>query len=294
MQVLILDDISKSVKQKIIYSNISMHINEGECYAIAGNDDAGKTSILDAMLGFQRYDSGNIMWFGEEMKKGKFPDDVSYLPDDLLCFSDMSGVDFLDMTMKIGKSTSTVDEAKMLIDYFEVEPMLKLEEMDEEMNKCVYIISAFLSEAKVLVLDEPFNFLGSKNRKRLMKMIKKYVDVGNTVIITCSDVEEIREICTRFSVIERGKQIRCDEEMAWYSAVKLVTVYNMRMENMSGFYNMKNVITVCCDREESKFIYTGDTVGLKRFINHLNCDDFVVEDITVQQQMFKEFDGIGE
>lgn len=292
MQILQVNDISKSIRENSIYEHISMKIYEGECYGLIGPDNAGKTSIIHTALGLMRADSGTVTWFGEKRPGTVLPAEVGYVPDDLLCFENMTGAELLDMAMKLEKGSSSIDDAEMLIDYFKINPALRLDEMDEDMNKCTYIISAFLKEPKVLVLDEPFNFLGKVSSIRLKNIIKQYVAAGNTVIILSDDCEEIMDICTRFSAIKEGKQIRRDEEFSWYVPAKLIAVHGVEKKSRDMLDNRNGIVIAKSDEDESIYLYIGKTEKLKGILSDLKCRDFSVKDLTIENQIFREFEWV--
>lgn len=292
MQILQVNDISKSIRGNSIYEHISMEIYEGECYGLIGIDDAGKTSIIHTVLGLLRADSGTVTWFGKKGSMTALPQNIGYVPDDLLCFENMTGAELLDMTMKLGKRNSSIDEAEMLIDYFKINPALQLNEMDEDMNKCTYIISAFLKEPKVLVLDEPFNFLGEKSRIRLKSIIKRYIAAGNTIILADDNCEKIIDICNRFSAIKEGKQIRRDEELSWYAPAKLITAYGIAADSRNMLDNKKDIVTAKSEEAESIYLYMGETEKLKGLLYSLKCRDFNVKDLTIDNQIFREYEWV--
>lgn len=292
MRLLHVNDISKSIKGKTIYRNISMDIFEGECYGIIGPDDSGKTSVVHTMVGLMRADRGMVRWFEERMPGRVLRKEIGYVPDDLLCFENMTGAELLDMSMKLGNRDISIDDAEMLIDYFEINPGLRLDEMDEDMNKCTYIISAFLKEPKVLVLDEPFNFLGEKSSTKLKNIIKQYINAGNTVIVTAESCKDIMDMCKRFSAIKEGEQIRRDEELSWYVPAKLVAVYGIDITGKAMLTkNIRNLVLYKLDEKKSVFLYMGieDIEKLKKLLLELKCRDFTVRDLTINNQIFKEY-----
>lgn len=293
MQILQINNVSKSIRGKIIYEHISMDIHEGECYGIIGPDYSGKTSIIHTILGLMCADEGEIVWLGDKKNKKIMSGKVGYVPDDLLCFENMTGAELLDMTIKLGGGS--IDDAEMLIDYFDINPSLRLDEMEEDMNKCTYFVSAFLREPKVLILDEPFNFLGEKSSIRLKNIIKSYIAAGNTVILADEGCEKNIDICTSFSAIRAGKQVRRDDKLEWYSPAKIIAVYGLDVQSKAArIKNMRDLIAVKLDKSESIFLYMGidDIDGLKKIIKDLSCSDFTVKNLTIKEQIFMEYEQI--
>lgn len=210
MNILEINNLTKKRIRKTIYRNINIIIQKGDCYAIIGADNEGKTTLLHSILGFNKPTNGTIRLFDAPKFTPNLLKRIGYVADDLLCFPKMTALKFLEMTIQLKGLTDCLDYAEELIDYFNISPGLLLEEMDEDMNKCVYIISALLARPEFLILDEPFNFLNQTSSDRLKQLITDYRKQGNTILITNEDYDHVAEICTRFTILKNRSQIAGD------------------------------------------------------------------------------------
>jgi len=300
MKILEVKGISKSIDDNIIYSDINININKGDCYAILGEDNEGKSSILSAILGMGDVDEGNISLFGEKVEHGnskQFINNIGYVPDDLICFEGMTGAEFLDMTMKLRKLDDAVEYAETLIDFFEVNPCLKLEHMDEDMNKRFYIISAFISQPEIIIMDEPFNFLNENGKKHLEKLIKIYNDFGYTVLLTGNSYDLVKDLCNRVSVIKDRRQIYTDVETDDFEDVKIIKVYNLLDYEELLLYakNLNCSLDILKNEgDETVIRFEGELSGLKNILLQLNCDDFEVKNITSEEQLLNKDEWLEE
>src|SRR3989344_5699236 len=66
-----IDSVSKAYGEKKVLDNISIDIREGEIFGIIGVSGAGKTTLLELISGFQRPDSGNIYFRGDQSLMNK-------------------------------------------------------------------------------------------------------------------------------------------------------------------------------------------------------------------------------
>lgn len=67
------------------------------------------------------------------------------------------------------------------------------------------IISAFINNPQLLVLDEPFNFLDPTSQNILMHLIKDYnAKTGATILISSHNLTHTVEISTRIALLESG------------------------------------------------------------------------------------------
>lgn len=300
MSILDVRNISKKRNHTHIYADISLKVEKGDCYAILGADDEGKTSVLNAIMGLDRPDKGEIFLFGENLKNTKniksIKNRIGYVPDDLLCFENMTGAELLDMTMQFRNADNSIKFAETLIKYFQINPALQLQDMNDDMNKCTYIINAFLTRPELIILDEPFNFLSNRNIRMLKKLISAYTQMGNTVIIVHDSYDGVSDMCTRFSVIKEHKQLRCDELPSMYDDMKIIVADMIKNDNVVN--NMlKCAKEKSCmlkvikkDIRQTAMIFKGETGDLTALLNCLKCEDYEIRNVSAQAQIMELYD----
>lgn len=183
MNILTVEGLSYYKRKHIIYQNISINLSKGDCYVIMGRDNEGKTSLLRGILGLEKAAEGSVIWGEGIEKKTLFRNQIGFVPDELLGFEKMTGVQLLDMIISLKKG-DYLEKADELLQYFGINPAVPVEYMDENTNKCIYLISVLMQSPPVLILDEPFNFLNEETADRLRSWLKRYCKEGNTVLIT--------------------------------------------------------------------------------------------------------------
>ncbi|MBT6224339.1 MAG: ATP-binding cassette domain-containing protein, partial [Cryomorphaceae bacterium] len=62
MNLLSVEDISKSYGEKVLFKSISFGINKGQKIALIAKNGTGKTSILDIIVGKDNPDTGNVIF----------------------------------------------------------------------------------------------------------------------------------------------------------------------------------------------------------------------------------------
>ena len=72
---LLVEDLTKSVGSKVLFSNISFSVNKGQRIALIARNGIGKSTLLDILMGKTDYDEGKITW-RKDLK-------VKYLPQKL-------------------------------------------------------------------------------------------------------------------------------------------------------------------------------------------------------------------
>lgn len=291
MSAIVVKDACVAAYGEDIFYNVNMCVEVGTCHGLIGKDNEGKSSLLYAMLGLNRLTAGTITLFDtiRPQQRKQYKSRIGYLPDELLCFGQMTGAQLLDKTMQIRGIRDWVDYAEQLIDYFQVNPAMYLEDMTDDMNKCIYIISTILSEPELLILDEPFNFLQKDSRERLKLWLQSYVKDKKTVLLVSDNYEELRGLCDVITVMKNRTVAASGLRAETIREFKLITAENM------DFKSLPEVCRVVeCDARRCKIAYNGEVSKLKEVISHIKCDNFTIEDVTIDDILFQKYDWIEE
>ena len=127
---LLVEDLTKSVGSKVLFSNISFAVNKGQRIALIARNGIGKSTLLDILMGKTDYDSGKITW-RKDLK-------VKYLPQHI-------GVECLENARKTGYSLEIKDEDFKKLSGGQQKRLLLQQVLDDEPD--------------ILLLDEPTNHL---------------------------------------------------------------------------------------------------------------------------------------
>lgn len=190
-------------------------INQGDMLGLVGNNGAGKTTLFRLILDLLQANEGNVTIDGidvsksEDWKKttGEFIDDgflIDYLtPEEYFYF----------IGKVYGLSKQEIDERLKPFEHFmngEVVGQKKYIRNYSAGNKQkVGIISAMIHHPRLLILDEPFNFLDPTSQSVIKQLLKKYHEEHNaTVIISSHNLNHTVDICSRIALMEHGKIIR--------------------------------------------------------------------------------------
>lgn len=190
-------------------------INQGEMVGLVGNNGAGKTTLFRLMLDLLKADTGEIIINdihvsqSEDWKSftGAFIDDgflTSYLtPEEYFYF----------IGKMYGLKKEEVDERLIPFERFmngEVLGQKKFIRNFSAGNKQkIGIVSAMLHYPKLIILDEPFNFLDPSSQSVIKHLLKKYNEEHNaTVIISSHNLNHTVDVCPRIVVLEHGVIIR--------------------------------------------------------------------------------------
>lgn len=192
-----------------------LQISEGELVGIVGNNGAGKTTFLRLVLDLLEPTKGEVLIDNENVSKNQDwkPFTGSYLDEGFL-------IDFMTPEEYFYFSGELYDLSKA-----DVEERLKYYEpfmSNEIINQNKYIrqlstgnkqktgiTAAMIVEPKLLILDEPFNFLDPTSQIRIRNILKKINSVKKTtMVISSHNLNHIASICSRIILLEKGLVIK--------------------------------------------------------------------------------------
>ena len=215
---IIIKDLKKTFGEKVAVDIPELTIHSGELLGLVGNNGAGKSTLFRLILDLIKADTGTVHMRGgngdvnvaeREVWKdwtGAFVDEsflIDYLtPDEYFQF--------------IARLTDTSDEQlqEFLAQYQhfmadELAGQKKLIRTLSAGNKQkVGIMAAMLLRPKVLILDEPFNFLDPSSQNAIKHLLKKYnEETGATILVSSHNLQHTVDISERIVLLEHGKVI---------------------------------------------------------------------------------------
>ena len=209
-----INHLTKRYGDKKAVDDLSLHICPGEIYGFIGHNGAGKTTTLKSCAGILRFDAGDILIDGVSVKadpltcKGK----IAYIPDNPDLYDFMTGIQFLDFIADIFGVTSRDRQERIgaLADSFELTADLAqpISAYSHGMKQKLAIISAWLHNPKLIMMDEPFVGLDPKASHLLKEMMRQACDRGSAIFFSTHVLEVAEKLCDKVAIIKQGKLIR--------------------------------------------------------------------------------------
>ncbi len=209
-----IDRLTKTYGDKRAVDDLSLHINPGEIYGFIGHNGAGKTTTLKSVAGILKFDSGEITINGLSVKDK--PIDckklIAYIPDNPDLYGFMTAMQYLNFIADIfGVSTELRRERiEKLAALFELTDDLgqSVTSFSHGMKQKLAIISAWLHEPKLIIMDEPFVGLDPKASHQLKIMMREHCDNGGAIFFSTHVLEVAEKLCDKVAIIKGGKLIR--------------------------------------------------------------------------------------
>ena len=206
--------LTKRYGEKKAVDDLSLHIAPGEIYGFIGHNGAGKTTTIKASCGILQFDSGEIRVDGVSVKDDPLSckRKIAYIPDNPDLYDFMSGIKYLNFVADIfGVSQSERQERiRKYADLFELTDDLAqpIAAYSHGMKQKLAIISAWLHQPKLIIMDEPFVGLDPKASHTLKGMMREVCDQGGAIFFSTHVLEVAEKLCDKVAIIKGGRLIR--------------------------------------------------------------------------------------
>ena len=213
MEVLRVEAISKSIKNKQIINQISFDISEGQIVGLLGPNGAGKTTTFYSILGLIKIDSGEVFLDDENITEipphKRAEVGMSYLPQEPSIFRNLS----VKLNI-LGVAEKNFLKKEDLTDFYQSTiKEFGLESIEDSMGymlsggqrRKVEIARCLASKPKLILLDEPFAGIDPLAIEDIKNVLKRLSDKGISILITDHNLRETIDICDYSIVIKDGR-----------------------------------------------------------------------------------------
>jgi len=217
--MLIAENLSKIYGDYKALNNLNLKLNEGEIFALLGQNGAGKSTTINIFLGFVKPTEGvakingiSVVDHPEETKKF-----IAYIPETVLLYPNLTGVENLKFFSSLAgfyydneALTNFLSKAGLQSDAHHN----RLGGYSKGMRQKVGIAIAIAKKAKVLLLDEPTSGLDPKASNEFSEILKELASEGTTIFMATHDIFRAKEVADRIGIMKRGNlisEINADE-----------------------------------------------------------------------------------
>ena len=209
-----IEHLTKTYGEKKAVDDLSLHIAPGEIYGFIGHNGAGKTTTLKSIAGILRFDEGEITIDGTSVKNDPLAckKKLAYIPDNPDLYEFMTGIKYLNFISDIFGVSADDRQARTrkYADLFELTNDLAqpIASYSHGMKQKLAIISAWVHEPRLIIMDEPFVGLDPKASHLLKGMMRELCDRGGAIFFSTHVLEVAEKLCDKVAIIKAGKLIR--------------------------------------------------------------------------------------
>lgn len=209
--VLQLKDFTKSYDgQKPAVDHVSLEVAEGEIFGFIGHNGAGKSTTIKSIVGILSSHNGEIYIDGKTLWEAKkeCQKKMAYIPDNPDLYEYMTGISYINFIADIYEVPTDVrtERIEKIADAFEIKEALGdlISSYSHGMKQKVALISAFVHQPRLLVLDEPFVGLDPKASAVLKQEMRALCAQGSAIFFSTHVLEVAEKLCDKVAMIDHG------------------------------------------------------------------------------------------
>jgi ABC-2 type transport system ATP-binding protein len=196
--------------------DINLNIKKSDIFAFIGPNGAGKTTTIKMLTGILKPTEGEVLINGininqEPLRAKKI---IGYVPDRPFLYEKLTGKEFLNMVKEIFNINDDKynNLLEFYLEYFDFKDRINdlIENYSHGMKQKIILISAFIHDPEIIIMDEPLIGLDPKSTKLLKELIINLSKEGKTFFISTHILSLVEEICKHFAIINKGKIVLTD------------------------------------------------------------------------------------
>jgi ribose transport system ATP-binding protein len=216
---LVMRDVFKSFGSQRALAGVSFELRPGEVHALVGENGAGKSTLMKVLSGAYRPDSGSMTLNGQPYAP-RGPRDarrrgVAMIYQELTLAPHLS----VEANVMLGQERTrwglirrrehrrAVRDALDLLEHPDIQPESIVKDLGIGPRQLVEVARALVSDARVIVFDEPTSSLSERDADRLFAVIERLRQRGLAVVYISHFLEEVRRTAQRYTVLRDGSSV---------------------------------------------------------------------------------------
>ncbi|QDV87948.1 sugar ABC transporter ATP-binding protein [Stieleria magnilauensis] len=211
--------ISKRFGPTIALENVSLSAHAGRVLALIGENGAGKSTLLKTLSGAHRADAGTMSLEGRPYRPSSPIDardsGVAIVYQELTLAPDLSVEDNVMLgrtgtgagTLFRSNQRAAVTEALHRVGLHHVSPKARTGDQSVATQQLIEVARALISDAKIILFDEPTSSLPAADVDRLFQIIDNLRSRGLAIIYISHFLEEVRRVADDYAVLRDGNSV---------------------------------------------------------------------------------------
>lgn len=218
-------NVLKRYDDLVALDNLSLDIKKGEVFGLLGPNGSGKTTLINCILSLSKFEKGDIKIFDQPMSADRYDlkAKIGYVPQEIAVFDELSVYDNIDFFcgLYIQDRATRKQYVEDAIEFVGLNDFRKFvpKKLSGGLKRRLNLACGLAHKPELLILDEPTVAVDPQSRNAFLEGIMDLNNKGMTVIYTSHYMDEVEQICTRISIIDKGKLLATGDK---YELKKLV------------------------------------------------------------------------
>ena len=202
-------DLSKKYNGRTALDHVNVEMGDGKIYAFLGPNGSGKTTFMKIIASLTKQSEGELLLDGKALSI-KSRADVAYLPTETHAYPFMTVGEFGEYYKTFFKDFDEI-RYKSWVERMKIPFRTPFKVLSSGMDKKVRVAATLAREAKVLILDEPFNGVDLLAREEIEKMILEVMSDNRTIILSSHLVEEVESYVNFALFFNEGRLLAMED-----------------------------------------------------------------------------------
>ena len=202
------DGLDKTFGAVRALDGLNLQVRQGEVHGFLGPNGAGKSTTIRILLGILRKTGGTATLFGRDpwTDAVELHRRVAYVPGDVTLWPTLTGGETIDLLARMRGGVDH-DRRADTLERFDLDPTKKARSYSKGNRQKVALVSAFSSNADLLVLDEPTSGLDPLMEQVFREHVAEARARGTTVLLSSHILSEVEALCERVTIIRAGRTV---------------------------------------------------------------------------------------
>ncbi|MCR2822940.1 sugar ABC transporter ATP-binding protein [Lederbergia panacisoli] len=212
-------NIRKSFGSNHVLKDVSFTLSGGEICALLGENGAGKSTLMNILGGVLPADSGQITVDGEQVVFNTPAESqragIAFIHQELNLINDLPIFENMFLGRELKTKMGSLDLERMFAETekmfrqmnVNLDPNTMVGDLDASYKQIVEICRAMMTNASIIIMDEPTTSLTDQEIKRVFTMMRTLKDHNVGIIFISHKLNEVMEICDRYVVLRDGHRV---------------------------------------------------------------------------------------
>lgn len=211
MSLLEVDAVNTYYGDSHILFDLSLHVEEGEVVALLGRNGSGKTTTMNTIMGVVAPRTGKVRFDGEDVagfqpfaiaKRG-----VQLVPDTRRIIKTITVEENLELAAFSARNAWPIERIYEMFPRLEQRKKSMGRSLSGGEQQMLAIARALIRDARLLLLDEPFEGLAPLIVRDLVETTKRLATEGRTIFIVEQNVRAAMLLASRAYVLSKGQMV---------------------------------------------------------------------------------------
>ena len=206
-----IDNLTGGYAGNQVLKDVSFDVADGQIVALIGLNGAGKSTTINHIIGERLPQSGKITLNGVDLVQdpSNFKAQLAYIPEQPILYDELTLGEHLDLMLAAHDldKAAVWPEVVNLLDLFRLTDKLHWlpSHFSKGMRQKVMLVSAFMLNAPLLLVDEPFLGLDTLAHRDVVRLIQAQAAAGNSVLMTTHLLSSAAQFVDIFVVLAAGE-----------------------------------------------------------------------------------------